>query len=103
MAWRIVKQPNGLFARWSDIVDNFTDANASEEQALELCSEKMGKEEARTKVQCAIDDLNEARQKGSGLDRWNDCLNTIKIIHGEQELKDVLAYIDNQKNKRCVM
>jgi hypothetical protein len=103
MAWRIVKQPNGLFARWSDIVDNFTDANASEQEALELCSEKMGKDEAHTKVQAAVDDLDQARNKGSGLDRWNECLNTIKLIHGEQELKDVLAYIEHQNGKRCVM
>ena len=103
MAWRIVKQPNGLFARWSDIVDNFTDANASEQEALELCSEKMSAEEAHKKVQGAVDDLNSGGIKGSGLDRWNDCLKTIKLIHGEQELADVLAYIDNQKNKRCVM
>lgn len=27
MAWRIVRQPNGKLARFSDIVDNFTHTN----------------------------------------------------------------------------
>lgn len=101
--WRIVKQPNGMFARWSDIVDNFTDANATEQEALELCSEKKGIEEARSEVQKAVDDLDPSGNKGSGLGRWNACLEAIKTIHGEQELTDVLTYFEKQNGKRCVM
>jgi hypothetical protein len=35
MAWRIVKQPNGLYARFSDIVDNFTHYNMDRNEAIE--------------------------------------------------------------------
>lgn len=31
MAWRIVKQPNGLFASFSDIVDHFTYTDMTQE------------------------------------------------------------------------
>jgi hypothetical protein len=35
MAWRIVKQPNGLLARFSDVVDNFTAVDMTKQEAIE--------------------------------------------------------------------
>lgn len=42
----IAKQPNGLYCRYSDIVDNITHHNMTEEDYIELCVER-AKEEAR--------------------------------------------------------
>jgi plasmid maintenance system antidote protein VapI len=37
MGWRVIKQPDGKYARFSDVVDNFTDFNLSREGAIRLC------------------------------------------------------------------
>ena len=37
MAWRIVKQPNGLLARFDEVSDSFTDYDMSAEEAIDLC------------------------------------------------------------------
>lgn len=42
----IVKQPNGLYCRFSTVVDCPTDYNMTEEEYIELCAEK-GREDAR--------------------------------------------------------
>jgi len=49
MAWRIVKQPNGLLAKFSDIVDTFTNLNMTEEEALACCRETCGEDAAKKK------------------------------------------------------
>ena len=82
MAWRIVKQPNGLLARFSDIVEAFTHYNMTKEEAIEVCWGEcdMGIQSAESKVQAGIDDLIPwTTTKGSGLDRWNDCVETIEL------------------------
>ena len=40
MAWRFVRQPNGLLARHSDVVDHFTHINMSVEDAHAYCKEQ---------------------------------------------------------------
>lgn len=40
MPSRIVKQPNGLYACFSTIVDNFTAYGMTQTEAYELCREK---------------------------------------------------------------
>lgn len=42
----IAKQPNGLYCRYSSIVDNITHHNMTEEDYIELCVER-AKEEAK--------------------------------------------------------
>ena len=85
MAWRIVKQPNGLLARFSDIVDDFTHMNMTEAEALEVCREYLGILEAQKKVLAGVEDWKPWTNgvKGSGLDRWNDSIKTISNIHGK--------------------
>ena len=48
----IAKQPNGLYCRYSDIVDNITHHNMTEEDYIELCVER-AKEEARITLEQA--------------------------------------------------
>jgi hypothetical protein len=87
MAWRIVRQPNGLLARWSDIVDNFTDYNLTETDAIEVCRYHMGEEGVKKKVQSGIDDIEPwtTNVKGDGLARWRDCIESIERVHGKSE------------------
>lgn len=42
----IAKQPNGLYCRYSGVVDNITHYNMTEEDYIELCVER-AKEEAK--------------------------------------------------------
>ena len=93
MAWRIVKQPNGLLARFSDIVDNFTNLNMTETEALECCREYCGINEAKRKVLAGVQDWKPWTNgvMGSGLDRWNKSLSTIKFVHGKEAVEHVLA------------
>ncbi len=61
MAWRIVKQPNGKFARFSENVDDFTDYDMTEQEAIAYCVEieHMHLQEAVAKVQRALsNDVN---------------------------------------------
>ncbi len=74
MAWRIVKQPNGKFARFSDVVDDFTEYDMSRKEAFTLCAECMTLGEAKGKVQRAIDNP----------DRFDGELKTIQAVHGNR-------------------
>ena len=92
MAWRIVKQPNGLLARFSDIVDDFTDLNMTEAEAFECCREYCGIKDAKCKVLAGVQDWNPwTNSMGSGLDRWNKSLSTIKSVHGKEAVEHALA------------
>ena len=96
MAWRIVKQPNGLLARFSDIVDNFTDINMTKAEALEYCTKEMGEVAAIEKVNAGIKDYKPWTHNsvGSGHDRWDDCLKTIIRVHGQKEVDELLKEIN---------
>lgn len=87
MAWRIVKQPNGLLARFSDIIDDFTDMNMTEAEALELCrAYGMSEEDAKRKVLAGVQDWKPwtVGVPGIGMERWNDSLTRIENAHGEK-------------------
>lgn len=81
MAWRIVKQPNGLLARFSDVVDHFTDVDMTIDEAIDVCAEKMGRQDAALKVQRGIDDPG----------RWADAIESIRVVHGDDAADRVLA------------
>ncbi len=89
MAWRIVRQPNGRFARWSDVVDTFTRFDMSEREAVEECRNYpgMGALEAAEKVERAKRDEDPYTGKarpGDGLARWRECLRVIETVHGAE-------------------
>ena len=96
MAWRVVKQPNGLFAIFSEVVDNFLVFGMTEQEAVSYCIEKCGSVGGKFKFQAGVDDLSYTLQKGSGVDRWLDCLYIIGNLHGEEEevAAEVLAIAD---------
>ena len=88
MAWRMVKQPNGLFARFSDIVDDFTHMNLSEIDAREVCKQEgCGQLEVEKKMTAAKEDhIPWTTTPGSGLSRWKDCLKTIKTCYDKHTM-----------------
>ena len=74
MAWMILKQPNGLYARFSTVVDDVTEYDMTEEEVHELCLEAAGREVTDFK-------LNEAK-KNKG--RFTEVLREIESVHGSE-------------------
>lgn len=75
MAWRMIQQPDGLYAAFSEVVDDFIMFDATREQALEFCKEKSGLAVAIVKVSAA--------ERWPG--RWEEALQIIQVIHGYQD------------------
>lgn len=84
MAWRIVKQPNGKYARFSEVVDDFTHYDMTREQALELCQEYLGRADSETKVANA----------DNASDRFTEALDIIQTIHGEPTMLERRAELE---------
>lgn len=93
MPSRLVKQPNGLYACFSSVVDDFTAYGMDQQEALDFCRDHLdlGPIASKVKVANADLDLDESGQKG----RWEEALWTIREIHGpavEQErIKQILG------------
>lgn len=102
MAWRMVKQPNGLLARFSDIVDDFTHLNMTENEAIQVCMTEhgMSEEAAKAKVRGGVEDWRPWTQgtPGTGHDRWDDAIETIKDIHGIATVQERLKAVGIEDN-----
>ena len=86
MSFRYLKQPNGKLACFSDIVDDFTIYNMTEEQALEDARKDMGEDAARAKIDRALRDEPPPWSQDTatdGLRRWRDALEMIAGVHGD--------------------
>ena len=98
MAWRIVKQPNGLYARFSDVVDSFTHMNMKEAQAFEVCLLESDGDEvvAKRKFLAGMEDWMPwtCKPSADGLSRWRDSLGTIGMRHGESALNTILTELN---------
>jgi hypothetical protein len=58
----ISKQPNGLYCRFSTVVDTVTDINMTEEEYIELCAER-GRKEARDVLKNYIQPFNMVKDR----------------------------------------
>ena len=79
MAWRIVIQPNGRYAKFSDVVDNFTDYDMTRDEAFELCRDAAGVSVAEYKL----------RQAELDPKRFERELQRIRDTHGDSEAESV--------------
>ena len=99
MGWMILQQPNGLYARFSSVVDNFTHCNLTRAEAVAVCHDEhdLGPRSSEEKVQRADDDAHPRSylpQLGDGLHRWRYCCRTILLIHGTRKLRDTLLEME---------
>lgn len=74
MGNRAIKQPNGLYARFSEIIDDFTHANCSREELWVFYRDEGGVECANGKLQRADENAN----------RFDEAIDVIKSIHGKE-------------------
>lgn len=77
MPSRLVKQPNGLYARFSTVVDDFTDYGMTREEVAKMFLDDYRKQ--------AEDHTTEALlYADSHADDWEDALYTIQEMHGKR-------------------
>lgn len=86
MIWRIVRQPNNLFARFCEVVDDFTHIDMTEDEARDLCVE-LDVVNVEQKMKRAILDRNESGVPGDGLGRWREACEEIEAVHGLDRLR----------------
>lgn len=94
MGWRVVKQPDGRYAIFSEIVDCFTIMNLTRDEMIEECVEEVGRRDAEAKVQRADEERPDPRDR-IGADeqytRWEEALDIIKRVHGEMHCRAVVV------------
>jgi hypothetical protein len=74
MGTRIITQPDGLFARFSEIVDHFTHTDMTHAEAVQCCvDEGLSNPEAIAKV----------ARGSANPGRWNEAVAIIEAAHGE--------------------
>lgn len=77
MPARIVKQPNGRYARFSTVVDNFTHYNMTREEALDA-ADGYG-------FKVSLADMHPGR--------FTEALDDIRIVHGQGEANKIAALL----------
>ena len=93
MAWRFVIQPNGKYARFSEIADDFTHYDMTRDKAVNCAITEYGIDavEAEAKV---------ARADEAGLSRMSEALNIVRAIHGADVYDDlVLLFYDTEREE----
>lgn len=82
MGWRLIKQPNGLYARFSDVEDDFTQYNMSQEEVLQIGAEFWDVSQAllREKIGTANDDPQ----------GFNEAIDVIRRVHGKDRAEEKL-------------
>jgi hypothetical protein len=77
MSWKIVRQPNDRYSRFSEVGDDFTRMNMSRNDAWELCRHDVGPR------------LADVRMKAADSDRflWTQILDVIRLSHGEDHMR----------------
>jgi hypothetical protein len=108
MAWRIVKQPNGLYARWSDIVDMFTDMNMTRAQALkrvrqyfEERGQDYSEEDVEAKVALADVEGGWKNEPRPALARWQECRAALRMLRKHDEGDEIIRI--NETTERTVL
>lgn len=97
MPSRFVKQPNGLFAVFSTVVDTFTWVNLTASEAITVAIDELdlGRNTAEKKVQAAIDELDPwTYRPGAPLSRWTAALETVVQVHGDAARLEILREIE---------
>ena len=83
MPAKIVKQPNGLYARFSTIVDTFTHYDMDEWDLVEMFTENGGLKEGRRQIHKANSDP----------DAFAECIETVRLVHGKQAANNLMRKI----------
>lgn len=90
----MLKQPDGLIAVFSSVVDDFTHMNMTEELALEIGTQMWGAQTAREKLDRGLNDEilwpGDTDFVSDGLGRWREACGDIAFQHGLKHLRATL-------------
>lgn len=75
MAWRFVEQPNGKLARFSEVVDDFTDYDLTETEAYSVARDH-GCDPVVSDIK-----IDSARKNPN---RFFECIAVIRRVHGKE-------------------
>lgn len=81
MCWRIVQQPDGLYARFSDVVQNFTHLGLSAMEVALLC---------RNSHKIPSDLIPPILDNAADPRLWDEALTLISEQHGREEVIEIL-------------
>lgn len=89
MARSVIKQPNGNYAIFSTVVDDFIMVNATKQELIDADIE-----EAREKINEKYDEMFEYFDKGEVAPRyvnshmtWDEAIACVVSVHGEEAAK----------------
>jgi hypothetical protein len=88
MAWRFVKQPNGRYARFSEIVDIFTHMNMRPEDTYNIF---------RTYSPELIDVKLAGADNEPG--RWDEAIEIIETMHGKSKAQRLAKFGTSKAEK----
>lgn len=100
MGRQIIKQPNGKFAYWSSIVDNFILLNTTPKKIIEF---RIQEETTQIKedINEIISKLNQGKKPYFQFtNSWEDCLETIQDIHGKEKITEIMKLINHINTKK---
>lgn len=99
MGRQIIKQPNGLFAIWSSVVDNFIVLNYTAQQIVD----KYIEEEKKRITESVANDIKLLEAGESPYYQftktWDGALQSIEIYHGKEEVTKLLKYYAEKEKK----
>jgi hypothetical protein len=97
----IVKQPNGLYAIWSTIVDHFVSVECTAEEALaEEVADKIndnypgGADALRRDLCRELENIHASGKAWKWAPDWTEAIETIRELHGEDAVTELLGMID---------
>ncbi len=90
MGRQVVKQPNGKFAIFTSICDDFVLMDATQEELLE----EVGKEAAERAKEDYLRLMGTIQSQTQAVQtkNWNECLNTLKHVHGVRKMSKRMKY-----------
>ncbi len=96
MGQQIVKQPNGKYCLFSSVEDSVTYYNMSAEEIVEVWTE-----DARKEYERKVKGITEQLEAGGKpyyqfTQTYEDCIETIKEVHGEAEGENVRTMIESE-------
>lgn len=96
----IILQPNGLFARWTHIVKDFTHTNMTQEQASQVCVEYM--EMTMQQANVMLHDLTQ-KPTGRCLDFHSFIQELVEKHKGRVEVAESRKELMTQPAAHCQM
>lgn len=94
MARQIIMQPNGKYCIYNSNVDNITHYNMGEQDIIEEWSEESRKEIEKS-VKSIVSKLKEGKRPYYQFTKtYEEMLNSIMDIHGDEEAEDVRKIIE---------